>query len=188
MYEKFKTDEKQKHKEPEKKKFSQLLDEDNMEIKDLTIEDAEDAVAVMRRCAFDVTDKEVTYILSYKFSFGCYVNRMPVGIGLAWPTHYSVEERILVAGEANALYLEDPAVLLAYEGRGVRRILIQARENKARMHGLKFAITYVTQDLPKESVDEYIREGASQLEKLYLSEGYTFYKTPRGILAAKQLG
>lgn len=183
----FKTDEKQAKKEPEKKKFLQLWDEEQTEVKLLTAEDVEDAVKVMRRCAFDVTDKEILYIANYLFSFGCYVNRMAVGVGLAWPTHYDPEERILRAGDANALYMEDPAVLLAYEGRGVRRILLRTREEEARRKGLKYAIAYVSEDLPKESVDEYIKESASHIEKLYLSEGYTFYKTSRGLLAMKGL-
>ncbi|HLC69274.1 MAG TPA: hypothetical protein VJH24_05525 [Candidatus Bilamarchaeaceae archaeon] len=189
MYEKFKSDEKEKlvKKEPQKKQFTQLFDEEQTEIKRLNLDDVEDAVKVMRRCAFDVTEKEVEYIVKYGFSFGCYVNRMIVGVGLAWPTYYDPRERVLRGGDANALYLEDPAVLLTYEGRGIRRILVRSREKDARAKQLKYALTYVTEDLPKGSVDDYIKERSSQLEKLYQSEDYQFYKSDRGLLAMKEL-
>ena len=188
MYEKFKTDEKQAKKEPEKKQFTQLFDEEQTEIKRLNGEDVDEVVKVMRKCAFDVTDKEVLYIVNYGFSFGCYVNRMLIGVGLSWPTNYDANERILKAGDANALYIEDPAVLLAYEGRGIRRILLQARESDAKTKALKYSLAYVSEDLPSGDIDNYIKESASQLEKLYLSEGYQFYKSSRGLLAMKTLG
>lgn len=187
MYEKFKVDDKLTKKDPEKKKFLHLLDQDQTEIKCLNNEDIEDAVKVMRKCAFDVTEKEVLHIVNYGFSFGCYVNRMIIGVGLAWPTQYEPKQHILRAGEANALYLEDPAVLLSYEGRGIRRILVRTRESHARAKGLKYSIAYVSEDNPKGSVDDYIKEAASQIEKLYLSEGYKFFKSERGLLATKVL-
>ncbi len=170
-----------------KKEFVHLLDNDQTEIKRLDLSDLQDAVKVMRRCGFDVTEDEVSLIIKYGRSFGCYVNRMLIGVGLAWPTHYDPETKILSNNEANALYMEDPAVLLSYEGRGIRRILLSTRENDARERGYVYAITYVSEDLPKGSVDEHIKEASSQLEKLYLSEQYEFYKTERGLMALKKV-
>ena len=184
----FKTDEKKEQKEiGPKKKFIYLLDEDQTEIKKLSNDDVEETVKIMRKCSFDVTDKEVLMIIPYNMSFGCYVNRMLIGIGLSWSAYYDEKDKTIKAGQANAVYLEDPAVLLSYEGRGIRRILLKARENDARSLGLKYAIAYLSEDLPKGSVEDYIKEGGSQLEKLYLSEGYQLLKTNRGIIAIKNL-
>ncbi len=188
MGETFKTDEKivSKEKEASKKKFTHLLEEDQTEVKRLTLEDVDDAVAVMRRCAFDVTDKEVANIVEYGVSFGCYVNRMLIGVGLAWPAHLNLKEKKIMNGEVNSMYMEDPAVLLSYEGRGIRRILVQTRENEAKSKNHKYVIAYLSEDLPVESIADYITESGTQLEKLYLSENYKFFRTERGIMALKE--
>ncbi|MBI5222961.1 GNAT family N-acetyltransferase [Candidatus Micrarchaeota archaeon] len=184
----FKTEKSEKKEEPvQKKKFLNLLDEDEVEIKRLDSEDIEESVAVMRKCSFDVTDKEVGSIVAYEKSFGATVNRMIIGVGLAWPAYFDPKTKTLTSATPNCLYLEDPAVLLAYEGRGVRRILVKERENEARNLGYKYAVAYLSEDLPKGEVTDYIREGGSALERLYLTENYEFAKTERGILAFKKL-
>ena len=105
----------------DKKEFIDLLDEDQVEVKKLTLEEIEDAVKIMRKCAFDVTEGEVKTIIEYGMSFGAFVNRMLIGVGLSWPASYDSEKRTITGKEYNAVYAEDPAVLLAYEGRGIRR-------------------------------------------------------------------
>ncbi len=188
MFEKFKVDEKKDQKtEKEKKKFLYFLDQDELEIKRLNAEDIEEVVKVMRKCAFDVTEKEVAYILNYNMSFGAYVNRMLIGVGLGWPAHFSLKQKKIVGGEPNAMYLEDAAVLLIYEGRGIRRILLKERETEGKNKNFDYTVAYLSEDLPKMGVEEYIKETGSQLEKLYLSEGYEFVRTDRGILAIKKL-
>jgi len=187
MAETFKQGEKKSDAEAQKPKFIHLLDEDEVEVKRLDAEDVADCVNVMRKCAFDVTEAEVGNIVAYERSFGATVNRMMVGVGLAWPARLDQESKRIMSGEPNALYMEDPAVLLAYEGRGVRRILLSEREREAGSRGYKFAISYLYEDVPKGEIGDYIREAGSQLEKLYLSEGYEFYRTERGVLAFKKL-
>ena len=182
-----KKEETEKKQEP-KKKFLTLLDEDQIEIKKLTKEDSGEIVGVMRKCAFDVTESEVGSIVGYGMSYGAYVNRMLIGVGLSWTAVYDPESKAIRGGEnPDTLYIEDPAVLLAYEGRGVRRILLRTREDKAREKGLKYTAAYLYEDLPKGSIVDFIKESGSQLEKLYLSEDYTFHKTEKGVLAVKQL-
>jgi len=193
MVETFKVDEKKEEKEAKEAprlaspKFMHLLDEEQVEVKRLDKEDVEDSVKVMRKCAFDVTEAEVGNIVAYGKSFGATVNRMMVGVGLAWPAKLDVENKRIASGEPNALYLEDPAVLLAYEGRGIRRILLKEREKDAASGGLAYAISYLYEDVPKGNIGDYIMEAGSQLEKLFLSEGYEFFRTERGILAFKKL-
>ncbi|MBD3209992.1 hypothetical protein GF318_01270 [Candidatus Micrarchaeota archaeon] len=171
-----------------KPKFLHILDEDQVEVKKLEDEDIEEAVKVMKRCAFDVSEGEVKSIVDYNKSYGATVNRLIIGVGLSWPARLDVETMTITSGEPNALYLEDPAVLLAYEGRGIRRILLKEREKEAGKSGFKYAIGYLYEDIPKGNVSDYIREAGSQLEKLYLSEEYEFHRTDRGILAFKRLG
>ncbi|HSB47203.1 MAG TPA: hypothetical protein VLD37_04250 [Candidatus Bilamarchaeum sp.] len=184
----FKHSEKKAETEAPKKKFIELLDTEEVEVKRLDSEDIEDCVKVMRKCAFDVTEVEVGNIIAYGKSFGATVNRMLVGVGLAWPAKLDIERKIITSGDPNALYLEDPAVLLAYEGRGVRRILLNEREKEATGTGLRYVIGYLYEDIPKGSISEYITEAGSALEKLYLSEDYEFFRTEKGILAFKNVG
>ncbi len=190
MSETFKQEEKDKKQleEEPKKKFVHLLDEEEVEVKKLKYEDIEETVNVMRKCAFDVTETEVENIVVYESSFGATVNRMVVGVGLAWPARLDSERMQIIGGQPNAIYLEDPAVLLAYEGRGIRRILVREREKEGQRKGFKYAIAYLYEDIPKGSIEDYIMEAGSQLEKLYLSEGYNFKRTERGILAIKRIG
>ncbi|MFH0736967.1 MAG: hypothetical protein V1827_00220 [Candidatus Micrarchaeota archaeon] len=182
------SEKKEKEAEAPKMRFVHLLDEDEVEIKRLDADDVEDCVKVMRKCAFDVTDAEVGNIIAYGKSFGATVNRMIVGIGLAWPAKLDLEDKRIGSGEPNALYMEDPAVLLAYEGRGIRRILLTEREREVSRSGLRYAIGYLYEDIPKGDIADYITEAGSMLEKLYLSEGYEFFRTERGILAFKKVG
>jgi len=185
--ESFKQDEKKREDRAPKKKFIHLLDEEEVEVKRLDPDDVEDCVKVMRKCAFDVTEVEVNNIVKYGKSFGATVNRMLVGVGLSWPAHLDMEDKKIVNGEPNSLYMEDPAVLLAYEGRGVRRILLKEREKEALSNGLRYAIGYLYEDIPTGDIASYITEAGSTLEKLYLSESYEFFRTERGILACKKL-
>lgn len=188
MFEKFKTDQKREEKDVKgKKTFLYLLDEDNVEIKRLNVEDVEDVVKIMRKCAFDVTEKEAAYILEYNMSFGAYVNRMIIGVGLGWPANFDLNQKKIVGGEPNCIYMEDPAVLLAYEGRGIRRILVEEREKDAKTRKFDYVVAYLSEDLPRGSIEDYIKESGSQLEKLYMSEKYEFLKSDRGILAMKKL-
>ena len=55
------------------------------------------------------------------------------------------------------------------------------------MKNYNYTIAYLYEDIPKGSVVEYIKEAGSQLEKLYLSEDYEFFRTERGVLAVKRL-
>lgn len=184
----FKQGEKREEADLPKKKFDDLLDTEEVEIKKLTQEDIEDCVKVMRKCAFDVTEVEVGNIVEYGRSFAATVNRMVVGVGLSWPAHLDMDDKKITSGEANSLYLEDPAVLLAYEGRGIRRILLKEREKEALSSGFKYAIGYLYEDIPKgDNISHYITEAGSALEKLYLSEDYEFFRTEKGILAFKKL-
>jgi hypothetical protein len=183
----FKQSDKKEEAEAPKRKFIHLLDEEEVEVKRLDSEDVEDCVKVMRKCAFDVTEVEVGNIISYGKSFGATVNRMLVGVGLAWPARLDMETKRITSGEPNALYMEDPAVLLAYEGRGVRRILLKEREKEAEQNKLRFSIGYLYEDIPKGDIASYITEAGSTLEKLYLSESYEFFRTEKGILAFKKI-
>jgi hypothetical protein len=181
------TEEKKTGEDGPKVKFIHLLDEEKVEIERLTEEDVEESVKVMRKCAFDVTEAEVSNIIKYGKSFGATVNRMIIGVGLAWPAKLDLEKKNITGGEANALYMEDPAVLLAYEGRGIRRILLEEREKEVGRSSYSYSIGYLYEDIPKGNIGDYITEAGSQLEKLYLSEGYEFFRTEKGILAFKKI-
>jgi GNAT superfamily N-acetyltransferase len=184
MIEKFKKEEKQMQVE---KRFVKHTNADELEIKLLDIENLADVVKVMRRCAYDVTENEVEVILKYGMSYGAYVDRILVGVSLGWPASFDEDNLVITTKEPNSIYNEDPAVLLSYEGRGIRRILLKKKEEAAKSIGFQYSIAYLYEDLPKGEVSQYIREAGSQLEKLYLSEEYKFHKTKKGVLAIKKL-
>ncbi|MEM2909226.1 MAG: hypothetical protein QW590_02345 [Candidatus Bilamarchaeaceae archaeon] len=177
-----------KEKVEKKPKFLHILDQDQVEIKILNEGDVEDAVKVLKQCSFEVTDNEVRKIISYGMSFGCYVNRVLIGVGLGWPTSYDAEKRRFVGESYNAIYLEEPAVLLMYEGRGIRRILVRERENAALARNYRYTVAFISDDVPEGSITDYIKESGTQMEKLYLSENYEFFRTERGVLAVKRVG
>lgn len=168
-------------------KFLHLLDEDQVEIKRLDSEDLDDSLKVMRKCAFDVTLEEVEEIVDFDMSFGAHVNRMIIGVGLSWPAYLDYETKKISGDEPNALYIEDPAVLLAYEGRGIRRMLLREREKEAKSRGYQYTMAYLYEDLPRGDIVDMIKEAGSQLEKLFLSEDYEFHRTEKGILTIKRL-
>ena len=174
--------------EVKKPKFVRLFDEDQLEVKLLTSEDVEDCVKIMKKCSFDVTAEELVKIINYGMSVGCYVDRMLIGVGLGWPASYDSERKMLMGDAPNALYLEDPAVLLMYEGRGIRQILVRERQNAAAERKFRYALAYLSEDMPHSSIEDYIKETGSQLEKVYLAEGYEFIPTQKGVLALKRLG
>jgi len=171
--------EKEEQKTAKKKeiKFAKLFDEDQVEIKLLNSEDVNDVLSVMKKCAFEVTKEEVFKVISYGTSFGCYDNRMLVAVGLSWTT----------ADKPNALYLEEPAVLLLYEGYGLRKVLVKAREELARQRGFGYVIAYLDAETPRTSIEDYIKESGSQLEKVYLDFGFSFAPTKYGVLAFKKI-
>lgn len=187
--EKFAMKQEEKKDEATKPKFMDLMnDNEEVEVKRLDSEDIEDVVKVMRKCAFDVTEAEVRSIIKYEMSFGCHVNRMLIGVGLSWPANYNADKKAILGGEPNALYLEDPAVLLAYEGRGIRSILLKERETEAIRRKYSHTISYLYEDVPKgSSIVDMIKEAGSQLEKLYLTEGYEFFRTSKGVLSVKKI-
>jgi len=185
-----KEEKKEEQKEEKKKeaKFVRLFNEDQIEIKTLGADDVEDATLVMEKCAFEVTKDEVFKVISYGMSFGCYDNRMLVAVGLSWPTAYNEEKKSLTTStKYNALYLEEPAVLLMYEGRGLRRILVETREQLARKNRYSYLLAYLDKETPRVGIEDYIKESGSQLEKIYLELGFSFIPTNYGVLAVKRL-
>ncbi len=170
-----------------KKEIFTLLDEDEVEIKRLSMDDIEECVKVMRKCTFDVTASDLSVVIKYGVSFGAYVNRMMVGAGLAWLACFDFESKQIVQGTPNALYLEDPAVLIAYEGRGVRKSLILEREKEAKSQNLTYLFAYLTDPPKKENIEGYIKEASSSLESMYYSLGFQFLGTPKGLIAFKKL-
>lgn len=179
--------EEEKKEDKKKPKFVRLFNEDQIEVKCLTLEDLEETVKVLKKCSFEVTENEVRKIVSYGMSYGCYVDRMIIGVGLSWPTAFDPERMIFVGDAYNALYMEEPAVMLMYEGRDIRRLLVNERERAALALNYKYAVAFLLDDVPKGSVESYITEAGSQLERIYLSENYMFLRTDKGVLAVKQL-
>ncbi len=174
-------------KQVKKPKIVPKVDIEEIEVKLLDEDDLEDVSKVMKKCSFEVLDDEILEIISFGMSFGATVNRVVVGVGLAWPARFSKRSLDLVDGRPNALFLEDPAVLLAFEGRGIRRLLIKEREREAKRQGFRYVVSYLDEDVPTEDISEYIKEAGSKLEMIYLQEGYFFAKTDKGVLAYKVL-
>ncbi|MCP4648022.1 MAG: hypothetical protein GY852_09875, partial [bacterium] len=127
-------------KQDKKKKFHSPTDVENVEVKKLDVDDVEEASTVMRKCLFTVTDDEVGGILEKEMSYGGFVDRILVAVALSWGVRFNPESWEFEEGEDNAVFLEDDAILLAYEGRGIRELLIEKREEEGEAMGFKYAV------------------------------------------------
>ena len=180
-------DEKKEGKEAKKRKFHSPVDIEEAEVKKLEPEDAEEVCKVMQKCLFAVTEKEVGDVLELGMSYGAFVGRMLVAVGLGWAVHYNPESLEIESGEENAVFLEDDAVLLPYEGKGLREMLIGHREKAAKGEGLSYAVTITSPTNPDGSVNEIVMQRGTKTEKVLMKMDYKFFKTPKGVLALKRL-
>lgn len=163
------------------------IDIEEAEIKRLTPEDSEEVTNIMRKCLFAVTEDEVREVLKRNMSYGAYVGRMLVAVGLAWGTAYNPSNLQLETGYTNAIFLEDDAVLLPYEGKGLRELLVDHREMEGRAHEFQFAVTLTTPLNPDGNLDEIVAQRGTKTEKVLMKAGYRFYKTQAGVIAVKQI-
>ena len=163
------------------------IDMEEAEIKRLKAEDAEEVTNIMRKCLFADTEEEVREVLKRDMSYGAYVGRMLVAVGLGWGTAYNPSNLELESGYTNAIFLEDDAVLLPYEGKGLRELLIDHREIEGRARDLQFAVTITTPLNPDGSVDEVIAQRGTKTEKALMKADYKFYKTRVGVIAVKPI-
>mgnify|MGYP005838715271 CR=1 FL=1 len=174
-----------------KRAYELAVDTEEAEIKRLDIEDFDEVISIMRKAMFEIGKSEarqIEEILKQGASYGAYVDRMLVAVGLAWPIAFNRTSKTIGEGMANALYLEDVAILLAYEGKGIRQKLVRAREDEAKGTGLKYAVAIASEEVPKEeNVIEAIKERGTKIEKVYLERGYSFFKSKIGLIAFKEV-
>ncbi|MEW5996912.1 MAG: hypothetical protein AB1657_04945 [Candidatus Micrarchaeota archaeon] len=163
------------------------IDIEEAEIKRLTPADTEEVTNIMRKCLFAVTEDEVREVLKRNMSYGAYVGRMLVAVGLAWGTGYNPSNLELESGYTNAIFLEDDAVLLPYEGKGLRELLVDHREMEGRARDLRYAVTITTPLNPDANVDEVISQRGTKTERVLMKAGYKFYKTRVGVIAVKPI-
>lgn len=169
------------------KKLDLFNDLENVEIKKLTLAELEEVHIIMRKTLWEVSKQQIANVLSLGMSYGAYVERMLVGAGLAWTASYDEKKKNVTQGEPNAIYLEDVALLLAYEGRGIRQTLIKEREKYASANDYVYTIGYISPDWPRGNLEDMIKERGNRIEKAYLTDGYKFVRTKEGILAVKHL-
>ncbi|MBN2478550.1 GNAT family N-acetyltransferase [Candidatus Micrarchaeota archaeon] len=179
---------KKEKKDEEKKKLPVLrtLQDEQIEIKKLNSEeDVENAFKLLKKSGFEVTKKEIEQIVKEGVSFGAYVSRILIAVGLGWKAYLNPKKVSISDGEPNAVYLEDVVVSLQYEGRGIRSMLIKAREKEALANKFLYSMAYISGDLPEGGIEDYIKERGGKLAKEYLLRGYEFHKTKDGTLAVK---
>jgi len=172
--------------ETKKKKFHSPIDVEEVEIKKLDVDDVEEATRVMRKCMFTVDENEIKGIVEKNLSYGAFVDRILVGVALSWGVRFNPETREFEEGEENALFLEDDAILLAYEGRGIRELLIEKREEEGKEDGFAYAVAITSQFNPdEENVGKVMEQRGNKTEKVLMRRGYEFVKTRNGVVAYK---
>lgn len=180
--------EKEPKEEQKKKKFRSTSDVEELEIKKLEEKDVEEATRVMSKCMFSVTEKEIGGIVERGMSYGAFVDRILVGVGLSWEVRFNPETWEFEEGEGNSIFLEDDAILLAYEGRGIRELLIEKREEEGREDGLEYAVAITSDTVSEEEkVDEVVGRRGNKTERALLKRRYKFSKTRNGVVAYKKL-
>ena len=171
-------------KQVKKKKFHSPIDVEEVEIKKLGEKDVDEATRVMRKCMFTVSEEEIARIVEKGMSYGAFVDRILVGVALSWGVRFNPQTREFEEGEENSLFLEDDAILLAYEGRGIRELLIEKREEEGQERGFSHVVAITSQFNPEEeNVGKVIEQRGNKTEKVLQRRGYRFAKTKNGVVA-----
>jgi hypothetical protein len=111
-----------------------------------------------------------------------------VSVGLSWEVRFNTETLEFEEGEGNAIFLEDDAVLLAYEGRGLRELLIEKREEEGKERGKEYAVAITSSINPNDSnLGDAMRQRGNKTEKALIRRGYAFSKTQNGVVAYKKI-
>jgi len=161
-----------------------------VEIKKLDEEDLEEVVKLMRKALFEIGTKEmkeIKDILKQGHSYGAYVDRFVIGVGLAFPIYFDRSEKTFDSEEApNALYMEDAAVLIDYQGKGVIEMLVEEREKESKVNGLEYVVGISGDRIPGDIRTE-IEKGGTLMQKKYLQLNYRFANTDNGLVAFKRV-
>lgn len=180
-------EEKKETEAPKIKKMELLSDMEHVEIKKLAPADLDNVYALMRKTLWESTKEQIADVIKEGMSYGAYVERMLVGAGLGWPAYYDEKNKEIGKGGPNAIFMEDIALLLSYEGRGIMKMLVEEREKEAKEKGISYAVGFISPDWPKGNLGDMIKERGNRIEKIYLDAGYEFFRTKDGILAVKRL-
>lgn len=187
--------EEKKHEEPlalERRRIvGYAIDSEQVELKKLEPEDLEDVLSVMRKSAFEIGNaekKEIEGIIKQGFSYGAYVDRMLVAVALAWPICFEESSKMIEScSQPNTLYVEDLAILIAYEGKGIREKLVDELEREAKQSGLSYVLAIVGENPKEEDIPSVIEERGTKSERLYLRKGYKFFKGGYGLTAYRKV-
>ncbi len=181
----------EKPKALERKKFKAVeVDSEEAQLKKLSVEDLDDVIVVMRKAMFEIGRnevKEIKEILGMDMSYGAYVEGFLVGVGLAWPVHFDEAYKAFTDEEANAIFLSEVALLLSYEGKGIREKLIKIREKEGVSRGFEYAVAIVGENPKEDDIVEVIKQRGTREERAFLSLNYKFAKSGNGLLAFKPL-
>lgn len=188
-------DRKLKVREPvalERKRIKKItIDSEETEFKLLDVEDVDDIVSVLRKVAFEIGDKEkkqILEILEDKCSYGAYVDRLLVGLSLAWKICFNESTKnIYKCPDKNAIIIEDIAILVAYEGRGIREKLIELTEQLSKHKKLSYVVSICGENPKEENIIEVIKNRGTKLEKALLQSNYSFFKGKYGLTAFKKI-
>jgi predicted N-acetyltransferase YhbS len=168
----------------------EIASNESAEIKRLDEEDLEEVVKLMRSALFEIGTREVKQIkdiIAEGHSYGACVEKFIVGVGLAWPVFFDRSEKTLDTGQAaNALYMEETAVLNEYQGKGIIEMLIEEREREAKRNGLEYAVG-MCGELPEGDIRANIESGGSLIQKKYLILNYRFARVQGGLIAFKRV-
>lgn len=170
-----------------KKKFHAPADIEEVEVKKLTKNDVKEASRVMRKSLFTVTDREVGEVIEKGMSYGAFVDRILVAVALSWGVCFNPKDAEFGDGEENAIFLEDDAMLLSYEGRGIRELLIEKREEEGKERNFRYAVAITTSINPEGEISSVVGQRGNKTEKALLGRGYSFKKTQNGVIAFREL-
>ena len=176
----------------ERKRIRTLMaDSEETEFKLLDFEDIDDIASVLRKVAFEIGEKEkkqIKEILADKCSYGAYVDRLLVGLSLSWKICFNESTKsIYKCPEKNSIIIEEIAILVAYEGKGIREKLIELTEKAAYEKSLMYVVCVCGENPKEDNVIDVIKSRGTKLEKTLLQSGYSFFKGKYGLTAFKKL-
>ena len=130
----------------EREKLKKLYKEgaadiEHVEIKKLEEEDLDEALKIIGSFGIEINEelkKDLLEIIKEELSFGAYVDRVLVGVLLAFGVFYDGEE--VKESPQNSSFIEDIYIINLYEGKGIREKLIEELIKESRERGLKYVL------------------------------------------------
>ncbi len=133
-----------------------------------------------------VKKQQLRKLLSYKETYGAFVERRLVGVLVGEIIGYDGEE-IYDEGD-NALFIYEPIIDDFYEGKGlVVQLLTHSMKKAVQNRGVEYIVCQLDDVLPPTNLEDVLKERGSKFGQILLKFGFEFIPYDDYTLAVKQI-